>query len=76
VIASTAAAINRLYLADTSGSAMILAVGAVAAEIDQLYLGPGHSGWIDLNIPAGARVSLKALDATASSGRFILTGLS
>lgn len=77
VVASTAAAINRLYIADTSGSAMILAVGGAGAEVDQLYIGPGGSDApYELNIPASSRISIKALDVSATSGQIVLTALS
>ncbi len=76
VIASTAAEINRLYIADTSGSILIVAVGGAGVEVDKLYLGPGHAGWIDLNIPASSRIAIKALDTNTAGGYFILTGLS
>lgn len=77
VVASTAAAINRLYIADTSGSAMILAVGGAGAEVDQLYIGPGGSDApYELNIPASSRIAIKALDVSATSGQMVLTALS
>lgn len=77
IVASSAAAINRLYIADTSGSAIILATGGAGSEVDQLYIGPGGSDApYELNIPASTRISIKALDASATSGQFILTALS
>lgn len=77
VTASTASAINLLYIADTSGSAMILAVGGAGSEADQLYIGPGgNEAPYELNIPAGSRISIKALDVSATSGQMILTALS
>lgn len=77
ITGSTSGAINRLYIADTSGSAMIIAVGGAGSEVDQLYVGPGGSDApYELNIPASSRVSIKALDTNASSGRLILTALS
>ena len=77
VTASTSGAINRLYIADTSGSAIILATGGAGAESDQLYIGPGGSDApYELNIPSGTRVSIKALDVSATSGQIIITALS
>lgn len=77
ITASTSGAINRLYIADTSGSALIIAVGGAGSENDQLYVGPGGSDApYELNIPSGSRLSIKALDANATSGRLILTALS
>jgi hypothetical protein len=76
IIAATAAEVTSIYIADTSGSFMILALGAALSEVDQIYLSPGFAGWIALRIAAGTRVSLKALDANATAGRFIMSGLS
>lgn len=76
LIASTSAAINRIYISDTSGEPLIVAVGAASSEVDQLYLGPGHAGWIDLHIPASSRVSIKSLGSTTTAGTLIFTGLS
>lgn len=77
VAASTSGAISRLYIADTSGSAIILATGGAGSEVDQLYIGPGGSDApYELNIPAGTRVAVKALDVNATSGQLIITALS
>lgn len=66
--ASTAAVTNKLEIFDSSGEVMILAVGAAASEVDQLYILPGGNGSIDLAIPSGSRISIKAKTATASVG--------
>ena len=77
VTASTTGDINRLYIADTSGSAIILATGAAGSEVDRLYIGPGgNEAPYELNIPSGTRVAIKALDVNATSGRIIITALS
>jgi hypothetical protein len=76
VVGSTANKCTQLYIADTSGSAMILAVGGVGSEVDQLYIGPGGSDSpYELAVASGSRVSIKALDVTASVGRMIITAL-
>lgn len=76
VIASTTNAINRLYVFDSSGSAIIIASGAAASEVNRLYIPPGGQPSVyELNIPASTRISIKALDTNASTGRLILTGL-
>lgn len=76
IIASTTAITNRMYIQDTSGSMLILAVGAAGVEVPLVYVQAGGFGFpIDLTIAAGARVSLKALDSTASSGAFLATFL-
>jgi hypothetical protein len=77
VVASTTGDINRLYIADTSGSAIILAVGGAGSEVDKLYIGPGgNEAPYELNITSGSRIAIKALDVNATSGRIIITALS
>jgi hypothetical protein len=68
LVASTSAAASKVEIFDSSGELMILAVGAAASEVDQLYIFPGGNGPVDLTIPAGSRVSVKAKTATASEG--------
>lgn len=68
LIASTSAAATKLEIFDSSGEAMILAVGAAASEVDQLYIFPGGNGSVELSIPASSRISIKAKTATASTG--------
>ncbi len=72
LIASTSAIVNQLQVFDSSGETIIIAVGAAASEIDQCYVFPGGQGDINLRIPAGSRVSLKAKTATASVGYLAL----
>lgn len=75
LIASTAAAVTRVYIQNTSSSILIMATGAGGAEVDRVYIGPGGSGVYDITIPASTRISMKALDSTASVGYFLFTGL-
>lgn len=74
--ASTVTAINYLSIFDSSGNPMILAVGAPGSEVDQIYVPPGGSvGGYSLYIPAGSRISYKALLTNSTSGNLIITGL-
>lgn len=66
--ASTAATVNQIEIFDSSGEALILAVGAATSEVDQLYIFPGGNGPVQLAIPASSRISVKAKTATASAG--------
>lgn len=66
--ASTASSVNTVEIFDSSGQALILAVGAASLEVDQLYIFPGGNGKIDLAIPASSRISIKAKTATANVG--------
>lgn len=68
LLASTAATINRLDVFDSSGQTLVFAVGAAAAEVDQFYIYPGGNGAVELSIPSGSRLSVKAVSATASVG--------
>lgn len=74
LIASTANAVNTICLSDSSGSIMKVATGAAASEVDRIYLPGGGAGCYAVNIPAATRISLKAIDATASTGYFLYTG--
>lgn len=76
IIASTAAEVTSIYVGDTSGSFLILAVGGSGSEVDQMYLAPGFAGWIPLRIAASSRISIKALNANTAAGYFIISGLS
>lgn len=59
VKASTAAAASKLQIFDSTGEIIIIALGAAASEVDYLYVTPGGNGLIDVDIPAGTRVSIK-----------------
>lgn len=74
LISSTANAIQTVCISDSSGSILKLATGAAASEVDRIYLPAGGAGCYGINIPASTRISLEALDATASTGYFIFTG--
>lgn len=72
LVAATSSALTRIYVQDTSGSFMILATGAPASEVPFLYYGPGFASFVDIAIPAGTRVSIKALDVSATTGRLVM----
>ena len=68
LIASTSVACKQLEIFDSSGQLLILALGAAASEVDKLYILPGGNGQVICNIPAGTRVSIKAVSASATAG--------
>lgn len=76
VVSSTAAAIKRLHIFDSSGSALYVAIGAAASEVDQFFIPPGGIDQIDFYIPSGSRISIKAVDTATSSGKLLITALS
>lgn len=72
LVASTTLAANMIEIFDSSGQAMIIGVGASGSEVVQLYTLPGGNGQTPLKIPAGSRVAIKALTASATSGYLII----
>lgn len=73
--ASTAADIELACITDQSGQIMELGSGSAASETRIFLIARGFSGCIPLNIPAGTRLSLRAVSATASSGDFVISGM-
>jgi hypothetical protein len=74
ILAATSGAVVSLLVQDTSGSMLKFAIGAAGLEVDQFYVqAGGFSFQLSFTIPAGSRLSLKALDATANSGAFLAT---
>lgn len=68
LIASTSDVIETMFIFDSSGQTLFFAVGAAASEVNKFYIVPGGNGWVPLEIPAGSRISVKAVSATASAG--------
>lgn len=75
LFASTARDASRIYIHDTGGYPLVVAFGAAASEADQFYIGPGFGGFMDLEVAAGTRVSVKCLASgvTISSGALIVS---
>lgn len=77
LVASTSAIINKLWCFDSSGSALFIATGAAAAEVDRFYIPPGGLTYpMELNIPAGTRISVKAVDTDATTGQLLISAMS
>ena len=75
LVASTLAAVNVVDIFDSSGQAMILAVGPSGQEVIQAYIPPGGETQMPISIPAGSRVAYKALSANATSGYLLMNFL-
>lgn len=75
LVASTADVINQLYIFDSSGQTLFLAVGGAGSEVNKAYIVPGGNGILNLTIPASSRVSVKAVSASATSGELSITFL-
>ena len=68
LVASTTTATNSIEIYDTSGQILYLATGGVGSEVNLLIIPQGGNGLIPVAIPAGTRISAKAITATANSG--------
>jgi hypothetical protein len=78
LVASTAGACTRIRIFDSSGAALVLATGAAASEVDQMYIPPGgFDSVVELYIPVSTRVSIKSVDtASVATGQLLITALS
>lgn len=68
--ASLANTVEAIQYYNGSTSTLVLAVGSAGNEVDKVLVGPGLSVVIPTEgiWPKGTRMSVKAIDATASSG--------
>lgn len=76
LIASTAAEAHFLQCFESSGYALELGVGGAGSEVRQCFIPPGGTDYpLPLRIPAGSRVSVKAIATTAdyTSAQLLLT---
>lgn len=68
--------IKKVQIFMSSGEPLYVGVGAAASEVIQGYIIPGGNGFVDLEIPASSRVSVKAVNAvTVSSGSLLVNFL-
>jgi hypothetical protein len=75
LVSSLSAAAKALHIFDSSGRTLVLAVGAAASEVDQIFIVPGGNDFIPLAIAAGSRISIKAVSANATSGELNISFL-
>lgn len=66
ILASLAVTTKTIQVFMSSGQPLLLAIGAAASEVDTAYLLPGGNGLLNVQIPAGSRLSVKALPAAAT----------
>jgi len=57
---------------DSSGSTLELGVGPSSAEVGILYIPPTGNGRIPLTLNKGMRLAIRAVDAAATTGDFII----
>jgi hypothetical protein len=69
-IGATASKKAQIFM--SSGDPLLLAFGAPAAEVDKIIVIPGGNGFIDLDIPANTRLSLKALNSGTTVGSGVI----
>ena len=73
LIASTALAATSLSIFNSSTKVLVLAFGAAASEADKIYVPPGSDATsFPLAVPAGTRLSVKAVDANTSAGNLLI----
>lgn len=75
LVAATAERTRKVQIFCSGGFPAYLAFGAMGAEDDKIIIIPGGNGYIDLVIPAGTRLSAKALDDSLSEGALIINFL-
>jgi hypothetical protein len=69
-------AIKKVQIFMDSGEPLEIGFGSAASEVAQGYIIPGGNGFIDLEIPANTRVSLRAVNAvTVNSGTILVNFL-
>lgn len=73
LIASTAKATAHLEITDTSTKILKLAIGAAGDEIDICSVPVSGTVVVPYWIPKGTRISIKAIDATATTGYNVLS---
>jgi hypothetical protein len=67
-----ATAIKRVQIFMSQGNALELGFGAAASEVSQMFLFPGGNEVFEMDIPAGTRLSVKAVSSTASTGELLV----
>ena len=75
ILSSTSDVINNLQIFDSSGQMLVLAVGAIGAEVNKLLIFPGGNGSVDLTIPASSRLSVMAVTGDTAAGYLAITGI-
>lgn len=69
-VAATISAIKKIQIFVPSGAALYLGVGATGVEVEAAIIAPG--GWdIELALPAGEKLSLKAVSGIANDGLIV-----
>lgn len=73
LIASTAISCGRLQIIDSSTKILKIAIGSAGNEVDICTIAVSGCTIVPYYIPIGTRISIKAIDATASTGYNVLS---
>ena len=76
LLSSTPDDIHQLDIFDSSGRTLTLAIGPSGFESNKINIYPGGNSKVDLYIPSGSRISVKAISATANTGELNINCLS
>ena len=69
LIASTADDATLLTIDETNGQFFEIGFGAAASETRAALVAPGGIAPLNLNVPSGTRISIRAIESTADVGR-------
>lgn len=74
LVASLTNKAKRLEILDTSGSPVLIAIGAAGSEVDKAIIQPGGNEFLFIDVPATTRIAVKAQSTgeTISSGRLYI----
>jgi hypothetical protein len=64
--------VNRIEIFDSSGRTMEIGFGPSGGETRLVIVFPGGNGPVPVDLPNNARISIRAVSATASSGEIDL----
>ena len=68
LVASSPISVSRLEVCDTSGQSLKIALGALGSETDILSTTVSGCVVIQIFIPLGTRLSIRAINASATTG--------
>ncbi len=68
LVAASPMSVAKLQICDTSTKLLKLAIGAASSEVDICTVNISGCVIVPYYIPAGTRISIKAVDANATSG--------
>ena len=68
LVSSSPITVSKIQVCDTSGKILKLAQGAASSEVDFCTIQVSGCVVVPVFIPAGTRISIRAIDASATSG--------